>query len=63
MSERRVVFECFCNQKKLLHLLSDSLQEGELEERELHLHPRSISVREELCLSASAMKEAPSSPI
>ena len=49
--------------KKLLHLLSDSLQEGELEERELHLHLRSISVREELCLSASAMEEAPSAPI
>ena len=49
--------------KKLLHLLSDCLQEGELEERELHLHPRLISVREELCLSASAIEEAPSSPI
>ena len=49
--------------KKLLQLLSDCLQEGELEERELHLPPRLISVREELCLSASAIKEAPLGPI
>ena len=49
--------------KKFLHFLSHCLQEGELEERELHLLPRSISVREELCLSSSAMEEAPSSPI